>query len=168
MSVLGCLCQWLLRCDCMQAKHHLILWLYAPQAALLCNVSELWSHRQSIGVAWLVLASGHHLGHMLDHIHSWLHVQAMDRAHRMGQRRAVSVFRLLVEGSLEQRILGLQRFKLDVATAVVGADSMAQSSLDGSHLLDVLAGPQVRLSWPPVGRCMASGRVLDVSMAGRM
>ena len=67
----------------------------------------------------------------------------MDRAHRMGQRRAVSVFRLLVEGSLEQRILGLQRFKLDVASAVVGADSVAQGNLDGSHLLDVLAGPQV-------------------------
>ena len=72
----------------------------------------------------------------------------MDRAHRMGQLRAVSVFRLLVEGSLEQRILGLQRFKLGVASAVVSADSMAQDSLDGSHLLDVLAGPQVRpASW---------------------
>ena len=68
----------------------------------------------------------------------------MDRAHRMGQRRAVSVFRLLVEGSLEQRILGLQGFKLGVASAVVGADSLAQDSLDGGRLLDVLAGPQVR------------------------
>ena len=35
-------------------------------------------------------------------------VQAMDRAHRLGQRRTVNVYRLLVRGSLEEHILGLQ------------------------------------------------------------
>lgn len=41
--------------------------------------------------------------------------QAMDRAHRLGQRRTVNVYRLLVRGTLEEHIMGLQRFKLDVA-----------------------------------------------------
>ncbi len=39
----------------------------------------------------------------------------MDRAHRLGQRRTVNVYRLLVRGTLEEHIMGLQRFKLDVA-----------------------------------------------------
>lgn len=44
-------------------------------------------------------------------------MQAMDRAHRLGQRRTVNVYRLLVRGTLEEHIMGLQRFKLDVAGA---------------------------------------------------
>ena len=74
----------------------------------------------------------------------------MDRAHRLGQKRVVSVYRLLIRDSLEERILGLQRFKLDVANAVVGADQAGQSTLDGDRLLDVLARPQVRqwCRWP--------------------
>lgn len=44
-------------------------------------------------------------------------VQAMDRAHRLGQKRTVNVYRLLVRATLEEHIMGLQRFKLDVAGA---------------------------------------------------
>jgi SNF2 family DNA or RNA helicase len=47
------------------------------------------------------------------------HRQAMDRAHRLGQRRTVNVYRLIMRDTLEERIMGLQRFKLDVANAVV-------------------------------------------------
>ena len=32
----------------------------------------------------------------------------MDRAHRLGQKRAVNVYRLLTRGTLEERIMGLQ------------------------------------------------------------
>ena len=39
--------------------------------------------------------------------------QAMDRAHRLGQRRTVNVYRVLTRGTLEERIMGTQRFKLD-------------------------------------------------------
>ena len=37
----------------------------------------------------------------------------MDRAHRLGQRRTVNVYRVLTRGTLEERIMGTQRFKLD-------------------------------------------------------
>ena len=40
-------------------------------------------------------------------------MQAMDRAHRLGQRRTVNVYRVLTRGTLEERIMGAQRFKLD-------------------------------------------------------
>ena len=41
----------------------------------------------------------------------------MDRAHRLGQRRTVNVYRILTRGTLEERVLGLQQFKKDVAEA---------------------------------------------------
>lgn len=43
----------------------------------------------------------------------------MDRAHRLGQKRSVNVFRVLTRGTLEEKIMGLQRFKMDVANAVI-------------------------------------------------
>jgi TATA-binding protein-associated factor len=46
-------------------------------------------------------------------------MQAMDRAHRLGQKRTVNVYRVLTRNTLEEKIMSLQRFKLDVANAVV-------------------------------------------------
>jgi len=45
--------------------------------------------------------------------------QAMDRAHRLGQKRTVNVYRVLTRNTLEEKIMSLQRFKLDIANAVV-------------------------------------------------
>ena len=33
-------------------------------------------------------------------------LQAMDRAHRLGQRRIVTVYRLITRGTLEEKIMG--------------------------------------------------------------
>ena len=67
--------------------------------------------------------------------------QAMDRAHRLGQRRTVSVYRLITKGTLEERIMGLQRFKMDVAAAVVnqargGGIEKGAGSVSNSHWRD--------------------------------
>lgn len=42
----------------------------------------------------------------------------MDRAHRLGQTRTVNVYRLLMHGTLEEKVMGLQQFKLDMANSV--------------------------------------------------
>ena len=58
--------------------------------------------------------------------HSWNPVtdaQAADRAHRLGQRSHVVVIRLLAANSVEERVLGLQAWKVGVAEAVVGASN---------------------------------------------
>ncbi len=68
-------------------------------------------------------------------------LQAMDRAHRLGQTRTVNVYRLLMKGTLEERIMGLQQFKLDVANAVVNADNVSLSAMDTTQLLDLFAPP---------------------------
>ena len=61
----------------------------------------------------------------------------MDRAHRLGQKRTVNVYRLLTKGTLEEKIMGLQRFKLDVANAVVNSDNMSLSAMDTGQMLEL-------------------------------
>jgi TATA-binding protein-associated factor len=56
-------------------------------------------------------------------------LQAMDRAHRIGQTRPVTVYRLLAKGTLEERIMGVQRFKTGVAGVVVGGAGAGGSSV---------------------------------------
>ncbi|TKS85272.1 TATA-binding protein-associated factor 172 [Collichthys lucidus] len=41
-------------------------------------------------------------------------LQAMDRAHRIGQKRVVNVYRLITRGTLEEKIMGLQKFKMSI------------------------------------------------------
>lgn len=67
-------------------------------------------------------------------------MQAMDRAHRLGQRRTVTVYRLLTEGTLEEHIMSLQQFKVDVAKTVVNADNVAMGSMDTGAVLDLMSG----------------------------
>ncbi len=48
--------------------------------------------------------------------------QAIDRAHRIGQERRVFAYRLIARGTVEERILELQRTKRDLADAIISAD----------------------------------------------
>lgn len=78
----------------------------------------------------------------------------MDRAHRLGQQRTVNVYRLLVRGTLEEQIMSLQQFKLDVASTLVNQDNVSLAAMDTSGLLDLFAaqvGGWGRVRW--VGRC---------------
>ncbi|KAJ1627974.1 SNF2 family N-terminal domain-containing protein [Pavlovales sp. CCMP2436] len=63
--------------------------------------------------------------------------QAMDRAHRLGQTRPVCVYRLLIAGSLEERVMGLQRFKARVAAALTDENGAA-SSMRPADVLSLL------------------------------
>lgn len=82
-------------------------------------------------------------------------LQAMDRAHRLGQKRSVNVYRLLVKDTLEESIMSLQRFKLDVAAAVVNADNMSMKEMDTGSLLDMFPserdGSDARAKLPKKG-----------------
>lgn len=42
--------------------------------------------------------------------------QAMDRAHRLGQTRQVTVYRLITKGTIDERIVQLARVKKDVSS----------------------------------------------------
>ena len=57
--------------------------------------------------------------------------QASDRAHRLGQTRPVTVYRLIAEGTVEQRILGLHAQKRELVEALLsGADQVGKLSAE--------------------------------------
>lgn len=66
-------------------------------------------------------------------------MQAMDRAHRIGQRRTVNVYRLVTRATLEEKILNLQRFKLDVASTVVNQQNAGLATMQTDQILDLFS-----------------------------
>ena len=66
--------------------------------------------------------------------------QASDRAHRIGQTRPVTVYRLVAKGTIEERIVELHRRKRDLAQRLLeGADAPVR--LDAAELLELLRKP---------------------------
>ncbi|WVQ82019.1 hypothetical protein IAT38_004147 [Cryptococcus sp. DSM 104549] len=64
-------------------------------------------------------------------------LQAMDRAHRLGQRKVVNVYRLITRGTLEEKIMGLQRFKINIASSVVTQQNAGLGSMNTGEVLDL-------------------------------
>ncbi|KAL4065257.1 hypothetical protein J3A83DRAFT_4375778 [Scleroderma citrinum] len=64
-------------------------------------------------------------------------LQAMDRAHRIGQKKVVNVYRLVTKGTLEEKIMGLQRFKLNIANSVITQQNSGLSTMDTDLVLDL-------------------------------
>ena len=67
--------------------------------------------------------------------------QATDRAHRIGQTRDVSVFKLIAKGTIEERIVEMQESKRDLAESVLGGEIVSASSITREDLLALLQGP---------------------------
>lgn len=68
-----------------------------------------------------------------------IQAQATDRAYRIGQKKPVISYQLFAAGSVEERILGLQRSKKHVADAILGQGSAASAITEAE--LDVLFAP---------------------------
>lgn len=64
-------------------------------------------------------------------------LQAMDRAHRIGQKKVVNVYRLITRKSLEEKIMGLQKFKLLTANTVVSVNNQSMETMGTDQLLDL-------------------------------
>ena len=63
--------------------------------------------------------------------------QAADRAHRIGQDKPVMVYRLVTQGTVEERILALQHEKRRLAQVALGAAGRA-ASITREELLALL------------------------------
>lgn len=77
------------------------------------------------------------------HADPWWNVaaedQATDRAHRIGQRSDVTVYKVICKGTIEERIVALQAKKADLADAIVGTGGgMGLASLAREDLIDLL------------------------------
>lgn len=91
-------------------------------------------------------------------------LQAMDRAHRIGQKKVVNVYRLITRKSLEEKIMGLQKFKLLTANTVVTDENASMETMGTDQLLDLFnlsdnAGQNQRMD-----RSAEGGRDEKVSM----
>ena len=65
--------------------------------------------------------------------------QATARAHRIGQTQPVFVYKIVVEGSIEERMLELQARKSALAQGVLGEDTLGTVKFSVSDIEDLLA-----------------------------
>jgi superfamily II DNA or RNA helicase len=65
--------------------------------------------------------------------------QAIARAHRIGQEQAVFVYKLIIEGSIEERMLELQQRKSLLAEGVLGSDAEAAPKFGLAELNALIA-----------------------------
>ena len=79
---------------------------------------------------------------MVIHYDPWWNVaaqnQATDRAHRIGQEKQVSVFKLITKGTIEENIMVLQESKKNLADQIIAEGAVSLSSLTREDLVKML------------------------------
>ena len=64
--------------------------------------------------------------------------QATDRAHRIGQTKVVTVYRLILKNTIEDRILELQEKKKALADDILSAEAVGSARISRDELLELL------------------------------
>ena len=70
--------------------------------------------------------------------------QAIDRAHRIGQRKPVTVYRLVSAGTIEEKVVALQERKRDLFQRVVDEGGALSGAITADDVKDLLGLP----TWP--------------------
>lgn len=76
------------------------------------------------------------------HYDPWWNVavqnQATDRAHRIGQTRKVTVYKMIAKGMIEEKIVKLQESKKDLADNIINGENVGIGGLSREELMDLL------------------------------
>jgi len=63
-----------------------------------------------------------------------IEMQAIDRAHRIGQTKSVFAYRLIAKDTVEEKVIQLQKSKRDLADAIINADNSLISKMGRQEL----------------------------------
>ena len=67
------------------------------------------------------------------HLDPWWNVaienQASDRVHRIGQQRKVTIFKLIMNNSIEEKVIELQKNKQEIADRIISNNDKDTSNL---------------------------------------
>ena len=65
--------------------------------------------------------------------------QATDRVHRIGQKNVVTVYKLIMKNSIEEKILKLQENKMQLADQIISGEGMSSADMSKEELIEILS-----------------------------
>ena len=78
---------------------------------------------------------------MVIHYDPWWNLaaqnQATDRAHRIGQKKTVTVYKLIAKGTIEEKIVELQNSKSDLAEEILSGEAHIISKMTESDFMEL-------------------------------
>jgi DNA repair protein RAD16 len=74
--------------------------------------------------------------------------EAMDRIHRLGQHRPVKAVKIVIEDSIESRIIQLQEKKMAMVNATLSTDTQAMGRLTPADVGPLLLSVFIRTNHP--------------------
>ncbi len=105
--------------------------------AFQAGKGELFLISLKAGGSGLNLTAADYVIHMDPWWNPAVEEQASDRAHRMGQKRPVTIYRLITQGTIEEKIVALHQHKRDLADKLL-SDNETATKLSVDDMLNLL------------------------------